>query len=311
MAGRDIRANTPFMKVTVTGGAGKVGQAVAREFLEAGYAVQIIDRAAPPADLRERCEVCYLDLTDRLGLLSALEGSQAVAHLAAIPDPRGGNALDLFAPNVLGTQHVFAAAEAHDIKRVAIASSLSIHGMAFQKSDAIEARYLPLDENHPVENEDVYGLSKQCNELTAAMYTRRTGMATTCFRLSFVIDLERMDPWARRWLERAGQQKNRDLWSYIDRRDAARAFRLAIEKVESGHHVLLLAAQDLWGEGAPTSETTEDWRARIEEHFPDLVPFLNNGFDYGKQGFIDTRRAQELLGWQSRFHWREALEAID
>ncbi len=296
------------MKVTVTGGAGKVGQAVAREFLDGGYDVQIIDRVAPPADLRERCEVCYLDLTDRLGLLRALEGSHAVAHLGAIPDPTGGKDMDLFPTNVVGTQYVLAAAEAHDIRRVALASSLSIHGMAFQKSQTLAPHYLPLDENHPIENEDVYGLSKQCNELTAAMYSRRTGMATTCLRLSWVVNLEQMERWATRWLERAGENKSPDLWSYVDRRDVGRAFRLAIERVESGHHVLLLAARDLWGYGG---DADEGWRARIEKFYPDLVPFLDNGFDYGKYGFIDTRRAEQLLGWESQFHWRDALENIN
>ena len=304
-----MRANAHiFMKVTVTGGAGKVGQAVAREFLDGGYQVQIIDRVAPPADLREKCEVCYLDLTDRLGLLRALEGSHAVAHLGAIPDPSGGKDVDLFAPNVLGTQLVLAAAEAHDIKRVALASSVSIHGMAFQKSQTVEPHYLPLDENHPIENEDVYGLSKQCNELTAAMYTRRTGMATTCFRLSWVTNLEKLDRWATRWLERASENKSPDLWSYIDRRDVARAFRLAIERVDNGHHVLLLAARDLWGQGG---DTPEGIRARIAQFYPDLLPFLDNGFDYARYGYIDTRRAEELLGWDSQFHWREALGAIN
>lgn len=292
------------MKVTVTGGAGNVGRAVAREFLEAGYTVQIIDRVAPPADLRERCEVCYLDLTDRLGLLRALEGSQAIAHLGAVPDPAHGKDVDLFPPNVVGTQYLLAAAEAHEIKRVALASSVSIYGMPFQKSQILEPQYLPLDENHPMLPEDVYALSKQCNELTAAMYTRRSGMATTCLRLSWVTNLERTDRWARRWLQSAGEHKNRDMWSYVDRRDVARAFRLAIENVESGHHVVLLAARDIWGEGG---DTEEGRRARIEQHFPDLLPFLDNGFDYGKYGFLDTRRATELLNWESRFHWREAL----
>ena len=293
------------MKVTVTGAAGKVGQAVAREFLDAGYSVQIIDRAAPPADLRERCEVVYLDLTDRLGLLRALEGSEAIAHLGAIPNPTGGKDLELFAPNVVGTQYVLAAAQAHSIKRVALASSGSIYGMPFQVSDTLEPQYLPLDENHPILNEDVYALSKQCNELTAAMYTRRTGMATTCLRLSWVVDLEKINRWERRWLERAGEQKSRDLWAYVERRDVARAFRLAIEKVESGHHVLLLAAQDFWGYGA---DSDEGRRARIETHYPELVKFLDNGFDYASQSFWNTRRAQELLGWKSEFHWRDALE---
>lgn len=304
-----MRANACiFMKVTVTGGAGKVGQAVAREFLDCGYEVQIIDRVAPPADLRERCEVCYLDLTDRLGLLRALENSKAIAHLGAVPNPTEGKDLDLFATNVLGTQLVLAAAEAHDIKRVALASSISIHGMAFQKSGTIKPQYLPIDENHPIEHEDIYGLSKLCNEMTAAMYTRRTGMATTCFRLSWVNDLSNLDRWATRWLERAGDNASPDLWSYIDRRDVARAFRLAIEKVESGHHIMLLAARDLWGQGG---DTLEGMRARIERFYPELLPWMDNGFDYERYGYIDTRRAGELLGWDSQFRWREALGAID
>lgn len=296
------------MKVTVTGGAGRVGQAVVREFLDCGYQVQIIDRVAPPADLRERCEVCYLDLTDRLGLLRALEGSDAVAHLGAIPDPGGSKDLDLFANNAVSTQYMLAAAEAHGIKRVALASSISIHGMAFQKSQNVAPHYLPLDENHPIENEDVYGLSKQCNELTAAMYTRRSGMATTCLRLTWVTDLENLERWTMRWLERAGENKSPDLWSYIDKRDVARAFRLAIERVESDHHVVLLAARDLWGGGG---DTEAGRRARIERFYPQLLPFLGNGFDYERYGFVDTRRAEELLGWDSRFHWREAVGAID
>lgn len=291
------------MKVLVTGGAGKIGRVVAREFLAAGHAVRILDQSAPPADLRERCEVVYADLTDRLALLRACEGIEAIAHLAAIPHPGGGD-LHLFAPNALGTQYLFAAAEAHDIGRVVLASSTSIYGFAFQKSDTWKPQYLPLDEAHPIRNEDVYALSKQCNELTAATYTRRTGMATTCLRLSWVVDLERHDGWFRRGLERAGEHKSNECWSYVDRRDAARAFRLAIEKVESGHHVAVVAARDVWGLGA---DTLEGRRARIERHFPHLLPFLDNGFDYGRYGFWDTRRAEELLGWVSRFHWREAL----
>ena len=288
------------MKVLVTGAAGKVGGAVARDLLDAGHQVRILDRAVPAPELRARCEVVYADLTDRFALLRACEGVEAIAHLAAVPDPVGGKDLELFAPNVVGTQYLLAAAEAYDVKRVALASSGSIYGYPFQRNDNIEPHYLPLDEAHPIENQDVYALSKQCNELTAAMYTRRCGMATTCLRLSKVVDLQSGNPWMRRWLERAGAHRDRDLWSYVEIRDAARAFRLALERVESGHHVVLLAARDLWGTG--------DWRALIEEHYPKLAPFLDSGFDYERYGFWDTRRAGELLGWESRWHWREVLE---
>lgn len=286
------------MKVLVTGGAGNVGSFVARDLLDAGHSVRILDRSAPPADLRDRCDVVYADITDRLALLRACEGIEAIAHLAAIPNPMGRNESELFAPNVLGTQYVLEAAAAHDITRVALASSISIYGFAFQKSGDLQPDYLPIDVAHPLPIEDVYALSKLCNELTAQMFSRRLGMATTCLRLAWVVDLQKQNRWVRRRVENAGDFKDNGFWSYVDVRDAARAFRLALEKVESGHHVLLLTARDLLGETAP--------RELIERHFPDLASSLDGDFDFARYGFWDTRPASELLGWESQFHWRDA-----
>ena len=296
-----MRANSCFMKILVTGGAGKVGSAVARDLIEAGHSVRIFDQTAPAADLRAKCEIVYGDILDRFALLRACEGIEGIAHLAAIPDPMGRNAIELFAPNVLGTQLVLEAAQAHDIGRVALASSISIYGFAFQKSGDLIPDYLPVDVAHPLPIEDVYALSKLCNELTAQMVTRRNGMATTCLRLAWVVDLERPNRWMRRRIENAADFKDNGFWSYIDVRDAARAFRLALENVESGHHVLLVTARDLLSEIAP--------HELIARHFPALLPSLDGDFDFARYGFWDTRPATELLGWESQFHWREALDA--
>ena len=131
------------MKILVTGGAGKVGSVVARDLLEHGHSVRLLDRTAPDAHLRADCEIVYADMLDRLALLRACEGIEGVAHLAAIPNPMGRNETELFAPNVLGTQFLLEAAAAHDIKRVALASSISIYGFAFQKSGDLRPDYLP------------------------------------------------------------------------------------------------------------------------------------------------------------------------
>jgi nucleoside-diphosphate-sugar epimerase len=291
------------MKILVTGASGGVG----RDLLGAGHDVRAFDRVPLPADLRPQCESHLGDITDRYAVLKAVEGVEAVAHLAAIPHPGGGNDLILFAPNVLGTQLVLEACESFGIGRVALASSCSIHGFAFQNvphgEEVIGPHFLPLTEDHPIENRDVYGLSKQCNELTAAMVSRRTGMATTCLRLMAVFSLEELNPWTRRNLERGLEWKSRDLWGYVESRDAARAFRLSLENVESGHHVLLITAQDYW--------STSPFRALIERHFPHLLPSMDEaqskGYDF-KDGGFDTRRAQELLGWKSEHHWGDLEE---
>jgi len=295
------------MKILVTGAAGSVGGAVARDLLEAGHEVRAFDRAPLSPDLRARCEMQLGELTDRYAVLRAVEGVEAVAHLAAIPNPTHGNDLSLFAPNVLGTQLVFEACEAFEVRRVALASSASIMGFAFQNApngeEKLEPLCLPLDEDHPVLNCDVYGLSKQCNELTAAMYWRRSEIASVCLRLLGVFSLEKVHPWTRRNIEHGGQWKNRDLWGYVERRDAARAFRLALERIETGHHVLNIGAQDYL--------SSWPYRALLERHYPALLPSFEEAVAAGynpAHGGWDTRRAEQLLGWKSQHHWGDLEE---
>lgn len=298
------------MKILVTGASGGVGRAVARELLENGHEVRAFDRVPPPTDLRGRCETFLGDLTDRYAVLKAVEGVDAVAHLAAIPNPVNGQDLTLFAPNVLGTQLVFAACESYEVKRVVLASSCSIFGFAFQNApqgeEIIGPHYLPINEEHPIENRDVYGLSKECNELTAATYSRRCDMATVCLRLTAVHNLEHLHPWLRRSLTSGLDWKSRDLWAYVDRRDAARAFRLSLEQVESGHHVLQIVADDYF--------STEPFRALIERHYPDLLVSFDeaqaSGYDFNR-GAWDTSRAREVLGWKSQHHWGDIEELKD
>src|SRR4051812_11437425 len=99
------------MRVLVTGTGGFVGAATAREFLDNGWSVRGLDQNAPPEDLRGgRIESVYADLTDRLAILRAAEGCDAIAHLAAIPNPGRLDHL-IFPVNVTGTQNILAAAE--------------------------------------------------------------------------------------------------------------------------------------------------------------------------------------------------------
>ncbi|RYX83349.1 NAD(P)-dependent oxidoreductase [bacterium] len=298
------------MKILVTGAAGAIGRVVVGELLDAGHEVRAFDRTPIPRELRDRCEMQLGDLTERFTVLKAVEGVDGVAHLAAIPNPEGGNDAILFPPNVLGTQLVFAACEAFEVRRVAIASSASIFGFAFQNAphgeEKIGPHYLPINEAHPIENCDVYGLSKQCNEMTAGMYARRTGMAATCFRLGWVNSVEKLNNWTRRALERGMEWKSRDLWGYVDRRDVARAFRMALENVESGHHILNILAQDYW--------SVTPYRTLLELYYPTLLPSFDEAVTIGydpMHGGWDTRRAQELLGWKSIHHWSDHEELQD
>ena len=289
------------MRVLVTGTGGRVGSVTAREFLENGYTVRGLDKAPPPDDLRGRMETVYVDLTDRLGLMRAMEGVDAVAHLAAIPAPMHGEE-DIFPVNVTGTQFVLAAAEAHGIPRVALASTCCTYGIYFARHP-IDPQYLPMDEQHPTLPQDMYGLSKVLNEETAAAYTRRCGMTTVALRLTTVMDFgnNQHRHWWRRGLASDEDRRN-DLWSYVEIRDTARAFRLAIENAPEGtHHTVILAARD--------SITTHDIRHLVRKHFPALAPQVEHLAPTAS--LYDTTAAETAIGWVANFNWRNLPEMAE
>jgi nucleoside-diphosphate-sugar epimerase len=287
------------MKILVTGAAGRVGRHVAQELLRHGHEVRALDRVALPTDLRPRVEVLYADLTDRLALLRAAQGCDAVVHLAAIPSPMSGEE-SLFPINVTGTQWVLAAAEAHGIERVVLASSCSAYGFAFAR-EPFDPQYLPVDENHPLLPQDMYGVSKQLNEQTARAYARR-GLTTVCIRMPHVMTLpgERLQ-WRKRHLTHAFEVRNGDFWSYLAVEDAARAFRMAAEAKLTGFHVFNIAARDAYGRG--------DVREAVARFYPALTPQVEHLAP--DAALYSSQRAREVLGFEAQTSWRDFPELAE
>lgn len=284
------------MKILVTGAAGKIGRAVARELLEHGHEIRALDQTALPEDLRPRVETVFADITNRVEMLRAAQGCDAVAHLAAIPNPMQDEE-NLFAVNVTGTLNIFAAAEANGIKRVAIASSCSAYGFAFAHKE-FDPQYLPVDEAHPLAPQDLYGLSKQLNEQTAETYARR-GLTAICLRFPMAIKFDSDHTlWRQRQLKRAFEHRSSDFWSYIAVEDAALAFRLALEKPLDGFHVLIATARDAFGKG--------DVREAVARHFPALAQGVKNLRPDAT--LYSSEQAREVLGFEAKCSWRDFPE---
>jgi|GEM_PF-3203940 len=72
------------MKVVVTGGSGRIGQAVVRALLGRGDEVLVLDRRAPED---KTWDFVCVDITDFLQVVNNIKGADAVVHLAAIPSP--------------------------------------------------------------------------------------------------------------------------------------------------------------------------------------------------------------------------------
>lgn len=289
------------MRVLVTGTAGRVGSAVATEFLSHGYTVRGLDKNPPREGLRGSIETVYADLSDRFAMLRAVEGCDAIAHLAAIPNPVHGEE-GIFQTNVTGTQYLLAAAEAQGIKRVALASTCCTFGIYFAHHP-IDPQYFRMDEQHPTLPQDLYGLSKILNEETAAAYTRRSGMTTVCLRLTSVVDFSNRQHlhWWAHSLSTDADRRN-DMWSYIEVRDAARAFRLAIENPTEGtSSVAIIASRN--------SLTAHDIRHLVQKHFPALAHFVTELSP--TDSLYNTDAAEKIFGFVAEHNWRDLEELAD
>jgi UDP-glucose 4-epimerase len=119
-------------KVLVTGGAGYIGAHVAAELLKSGYGIRIYDDFSNGLHRRvdgKFRDIVEGDMLDRVKLLAALDGIDAVIHLAAkkaveesVKDP-----LKYYENNVGGTLNLLGAMAAKGIKQLVYSSSAAVY----------------------------------------------------------------------------------------------------------------------------------------------------------------------------------------
>jgi dTDP-L-rhamnose 4-epimerase len=132
--GRDFVTDT----ILITGGAGFIGRYVARACLEHGHKVRVLDSLIEQVHgdrtqtegLDPDVEVVVGDVRDEAALLRALKGATKVVHLAAeVGVGQSMYAVDRYVSvNDYGTAVLFQQLIDNPVKRVVVASSMSIYG---------------------------------------------------------------------------------------------------------------------------------------------------------------------------------------
>ncbi len=115
------------MRVVVTGAGGNAGQAVSRLVAEAGFEVRMADMVAPASDSASLGEFVRCDTRTPTDVQRAVEGVDAVIHLAAWHSAHRPPVSDatIFAVNVDGTFNVLQACRAEGVGAVVFASSMA------------------------------------------------------------------------------------------------------------------------------------------------------------------------------------------
>ena len=193
--------------------------------------------------------------------------------------------------NVVGTFNVHHAAFRLGVRRVVSASSNAVVGWSY--SERFVPDYLPIDEDHPLRPEDIYGLSKEIGETIARSYARK-GVETVSLRQSGVVTPDELEQMRK---EGGRRPTGFHAYSYVDARDLALAFRLAVERPVPSDTILFVVADD-----STVAEPLCDLYPRVMPSIVDKARSLAGG-----KGAYSNARAKKLLGWQPVHSWRREI----
>jgi UDP-glucose 4-epimerase len=259
------------MRIAVTGAAGKVGRAVVELARSEGHGVVEIDRPRVDATVYEQ-------------VAEAVDGCDALVHLAAIPNPQSRAAHEVHHNNVVASYNALCAAADLGIDRVCLASSVNAVGGGFSRRSRFD--YFPLDERHPTFNEDAYSLSKWIAEAQADSVARRfEHMSIASLRLHWV-RADRPDNYPADDPAQDGFAV-RDLWGYVLLPAAARACLSALTADFQGHEVFYIVSPRTIVD-TPTAELCRTYYPEVPVRRP--LP--------GNAALFDCAKAERILGWR-------------
>lgn len=292
-----------YDNVLVTGAGGLLGQAIVRE-MQGRCNLRGFDlrRSDAPVDWREG------DLTDPAAVAEAVRGQDAILQIAAIPNIWSGTGEKTMQVNVVGLYLLLSAAEQAGVRRVVVCSSDSVVGYTVREGAMLPPRYLPVDLQHPLQPTDPYALSKLLGEEMARSFANRGKMEVIVLRPVFVaypemygeIRARAKSPDTYRGTPAGGPSSagGGPCWHYVDPRDAARAFRLALEMRYSGFARFFVSANNTLAP-EPTLERFERLTGRKPEvRRPEL--YAQNPF----APLYDLSPSREILGFEAQHDLR-------
>ena len=227
------------MNLLVTGASGFLGSALLPLLVGAGHRVRALQRSDSAAARRLGAEVIRGSVTDGEVVRAALEGVDAVYHLAGRVDFDPDDPRALYDLHVEGTRVLLEACAAAGVKRVVLASTSGTVAVSREARPATEDDDPPLAlvAGWP------YYLSKIYAENAALRIHRDTGLPLVVLNPSLLLGPgdERLSSTDVVWkfLERRIPSLPGGGLSFVDVRDAAAAFAAALERGRPGERYLL------------------------------------------------------------------------
>ncbi|MDV6319485.1 NAD(P)-dependent oxidoreductase [Chromohalobacter sp. HP20-39] len=291
-------------RILFTGGSGKAGRHVVPYLLERGHRVVNVDLT--PLDY-PGVDNIIADVTDSGQMFNALSSYadfdelepgtgvphfDAVVHFAAIPRILIKPDNETFRVNTMGTYNVIEAAVKLGIRKIVFASSETTYGICFADG-VVQPQALPVDEEHPTEPMDSYGMSKVVNERTAQAFQKRSGFDIYGLRIGNVIEPHEYaanfpayfaDPALRR----------RNIFCYIDARDLGQIVDRCLATDGLGYQI--------FNAGNDDNSVNLTTREIIERFYPEVPVHRELG---EHEALYSNRKIHDVLGFREEHAWRQ------
>lgn len=344
------------MRILVTGGAGFVGSHLVDALLARGHEVRVLDNLDPqvhgdggraPAHLSREAELQVGDVRDREAVARALEGVEAVFHQAAAVGV-GQSMYELeryVAANSLGAAVLLeeVLARRDRIRRLVVASSMSIYGEGAYRNPRGEAVYPPLrgdaalaarrfeledregnplepvptPEEKPLQPTSVYAITKRDHEELFLAVGAAYGIPTVALRYFNIYGPRQalsnpytgvMAIFSARLLNRRPPivfEDGLQTRDFVHVSDIVRANLLALERDEAAGRVYNV------GTGRPTS--IAEVARRLAGHLaPEIEPEITARYRAGdiRHCYADISRIRRELGYEPEVSLDAGIEDL-
>jgi dTDP-L-rhamnose 4-epimerase len=334
--------------ILITGGAGFIGSHLTDELFRHGHDVRVLDSlvgqvhgdSKHPSYLSPEAELLIGDVRDRDAVREALEGVDAVVHLAA----RVGVGQSMYelseytSANSCGTAVLLEALLDHPVRKLLVASSMSIYGEGAtspvpaveRRREDLEARRfeprgangeeltaLPTPETKQPANSSVYALTKYDQERLCLVFGDAYDVPAVALRFFNVYGPRQAlsNPYtgvlaifASRLLndrpplvyEDGGQRRD-----FVNVADVARACRLALERDGADGRALNIGS----GESVTVTEIGQKLASVLDVA---IEPEVTGKFRAGdiRHCFADITLASDLLGYRPTVELEEGMAEL-
>jgi hypothetical protein len=192
-------------RVLITGAGGRIGSDLA-ERLRARYNLRLMVNRHVPEN-PPVSDVVTANCASFDQVAAAMEGIDAVVHLAADPSTKGAWE-SVLANNINGTYNVYEAARQAGVRRIVFASTNHVMGMYDRDQQ------WPIYAAQPVRPDSLYGVSKAFGEALGRFWYDQHGVSVICLRIGW-------------WLPKPKDDISR--WMWLSPRDCAQVVSRAID----------------------------------------------------------------------------------